>query len=200
MNNIGVIPHDDSSQIHTSFWENVTWTSPATTRFRFGTKYSIHSLLPCYLRASSKSAKWPSSLQNVGIAGESAILDTCQRTTAYRWPLSVRVSLSRDRRYIWSWDRPKKDLQLLTFAGTQRPVWPLTLQTSCFKLVAATQHAPVGTGRFALAPAWRSSMTMPLATARKAKRVAEIVNFILASEGYCRKLSLGEDVIVNYFD
>lgn len=62
--------------------------------------------------------------------------------------------------------------------------------------MAATQHAPVGTGRLALAPpAWRSSMTMPLATARKAKRVAEIVNFILASEGYCSRLLLGVDVI-----
>ena len=38
-------------------------------------------------------------------------------------------------------------------------------------------------------------MTMPLATARKAKRVAEIVNFILASEGDCSRLLLGVDVI-----
>ena len=41
------------------------------------------------------------------------------------------------------------NLQLLTPAGTHLPLWPLTLHTSCFKLVLATQHAPVGTGRLA---------------------------------------------------
>jgi hypothetical protein len=39
------------------------------------------------------------------------------------------------------------NLQLLAPEGTQRPVDPLTLHTSCFKLVFAVQQAPLGTGR-----------------------------------------------------
>jgi hypothetical protein len=44
-------------------------------------------------------------------------------------------------------------LQLFTESGTQRPDWPLLKQTSSFKLVAATQQPPVGTGRLAFTPA-----------------------------------------------
>lgn len=41
--------------------------------------------------------------------------------------------------------------------GTQRPVWPLAaVQVSCFKLVLATQHAPLGTGRLSF---WRRTLT-----------------------------------------
>lgn len=36
--------------------------------------------------------------------------------------------------------------------GTQRPCWPfVAVQTSCFKLVSATQQAPLGAGRL---PFW----------------------------------------------
>jgi hypothetical protein len=38
-------------------------------------------------------------------------------------------------------------LQPLEPEGTQRPVEPLTLQTSCFKLLLGAQQLPVGTGR-----------------------------------------------------
>jgi hypothetical protein len=38
-------------------------------------------------------------------------------------------------------------LHPLAADGTQRPLDPFTLQTSCFKLVFGVQHAPFGTGR-----------------------------------------------------
>jgi hypothetical protein len=72
------------------------------------------------------------------------------------------------------------DLQLLIESGTHRPLTPLTVQTSCFKLVFATQQAPSGTGRLALAP-WG----MAVARAERARTTAEMVNFILAVELFC---------------
>jgi hypothetical protein len=66
-----------------------------------------------------------------------------------------------------------KNVQLLAAEGTQRPVWPLTLQTSCFKLVLATQHWPLGTGRPAF---WGVGVAMAK-TARE--RMVAMVNCIL---------------------
>ena len=82
----------------------------------------------------------------------------------------------------------RKYSQLLTLAGTHLPVWPLTLQTSCFKLVLATQQVPLGTGRPAF---WRAkmsrrrtevsdSMTAALTERAVKKREVRMVNFILA--------------------
>jgi len=68
------------------------------------------------------------------------------------------------------------NLQPLVFAGTQRPDCPFTLQTSCFRLVLATQQAPAGTGRFAFTPWGVGDARAELARARIR---AEMVNFIL---------------------
>jgi hypothetical protein len=65
-------------------------------------------------------------------------------------------------------------VQLLAPEGTQRPVWPLTLQTSCFKLVFATQHEPLGTGR----PAFWGVGVAAAKTARE--RMVAMVNCIFA--------------------
>lgn len=99
--------------------------------------------------------------------------------------------------------------QLLTESGTQRPVWPLTLQTSCFNDVPAMQHAPEGTGRLALAPFWRSmrmasrgraatpstSAMEALARAVMAKMMVEMESFMVtvvltewSSQGNDRKV------------
>jgi hypothetical protein len=72
------------------------------------------------------------------------------------------------------------NLQLFTLSGTHRPLWPLTVHTSCFKLVLATQQAPSGTGRLALAP-WG----MAAARAERARTMAEVVNFIFAVALVC---------------
>lgn len=58
--------------------------------------------------------------------------------------------------------------------GTQRPVEPLTLQTSCFKLALGAQQLPVGTGRPAF---WGAGA----AKAMEAKRAAAArMNFMIA--------------------
>lgn len=68
------------------------------------------------------------------------------------------------------------------------------MQTSCRKLVLATQHAPVGTGRLALlvgvwagAAGARGSTGVGEATAKTArerKAVRVVLNCILAGIGY----------------
>lgn len=66
-----------------------------------------------------------------------------------------------------------RHLQLLAPLGTHLPLCPLTLHTSCFKLVLATQQAPLGTGR----PAFCGLGAAIAKVARE--RTAAIVNFIL---------------------
>lgn len=64
---------------------------------------------------------------------------------------------------------------MLAALGTHLPLCPLTLHTSCFKLVLATQQEPVGTGR----PAFCGLGAARAKVARE--RIAVIVNFIFAS-------------------
>ena len=81
------------------------------------------------------------------------------------------------------------NLQPLVLAGTHRPDCPFTLQTSCFKLVLATQQAPSGTGRLALTPWGVGDARTELARARMR---AVMVNFILGEEKGCwRMLEFG---------
>jgi hypothetical protein len=58
--------------------------------------------------------------------------------------------------------------QLLMLSGTQRPDCPLTVQTSCFKLVLAMQQAPLATGR-PLFWGWGAAMAVTAKRARVAK-------------------------------
>jgi hypothetical protein len=75
--------------------------------------------------------------------------------------------------------------------GTQRPLWPLTLHTSCFKLALGAQQAPLGTGR----PAFWG---MGVAKAMVARETAMArVNFILANGLVVVGLRL-EKVLKNY--
>jgi len=64
-------------------------------------------------------------------------------------------------------------LQPLAPDGTQRPVEPLTLQTSCLSEVLGVQHAPLGTGRLSF---WGLGAAAARATMAKKERV----NFMLA--------------------
>lgn len=82
-----------------------------------------------------------------------------------------------------------KNLQPAEPEGTQRPEAPVpSVQTSCRRLVLATQHAPVGTGRLALsvgvsagACGARGSTGVGLARARtvRERKVATALNCIL---------------------
>jgi hypothetical protein len=64
------------------------------------------------------------------------------------------------------------NLHPLAADGTQRPLDPFTLHTSCFKLVFGVQHAPFGTGR----PAFWSCGVAHAIDARESTRARD--NFI----------------------
>jgi hypothetical protein len=71
-------------------------------------------------------------------------------------------------------------LTVVYAVGNTSATLAVTVHTSCFKLVLATQQAPSGTGRLALAP-WG----MAAARAERARTMAEVVNFIFAVALVC---------------
>jgi hypothetical protein len=129
-------------RLHRTMYEappQLLWRSTSPTD---ATIFTSTSVFPYpYLRTRSAAAERTTPLECVGVASQSAVLNAGQL-------ISTCVTRLTSTLYMLGfWN-----LQLLMPSGTHLPLCPLTLQTSCFKLVAAMQQDPWGTGRFSLAP------------------------------------------------
>jgi hypothetical protein len=113
-----------------------------------------------------KAAQGATALEGVWVACETVVLDASQLRAACSLISAAHPAIELSQQNIGDY------LQPLAPDGTQRPVWPLTLQTSCLSEVLATQQAPFATGR----PAFWG---LGAAAARATMARREMVNCIL---------------------